>query len=103
MKEGYPSLSKAIQDLQQNGYETDFNYILKQDSSNNLKAEWEQGNLRAVKYYRFEGMSNPGDDSILYVIEGASGAKGILVDNYSGTEDQVPIEMIKKLKITHEE
>lgn len=103
MKESYSSLSSAIRELQQNGYTTDFNYILKQGSSDDLKKQWEDGKLRAIKYYRFEGMSNPGDDAILYVIEGKSGEKGILVDNYSGTEDQVPIEMIKKLKVTHEE
>lgn len=101
MEESYQSLSKAIQDLQQKGYVVDFNRVLKQGDDVELKVKWNSGELKAVKYFRFEGMSNPDDDSILYVIEG-KGIKGILVDNYSGTEDQVPIHMIKKINIVQE-
>jgi len=102
MKESYPTLSDAIRELQKQGYETDFNHILKQGSDDELKRKWEAGAFEAVKVYRYEGMSNPDDNSILYVIEGKDGTKGILVDNYSGTEDQVPIEMLKRLNVTHD-
>lgn len=103
MKESYPSLSDALRELRKQGYTTDFNYVLKQNSDYELKRKWEAGNFDAVKYYRYEGMSNPDDDAILYVIEGKDGTKGVLVDNYSGTENQVPIKMLKLLNITHEE
>lgn len=102
MKESYPTLSDAIRELQKQGYTTDFNYILKQGSDDELKRKWEAGTFEAVKVYRYEGMSNPDDNSILYVIEGKDGTKGILVDNYSGTEDQVPIVMLKRLNVTHD-
>jgi hypothetical protein len=32
------------------------------------------------KIFRFEGMSNPSDSSILYAIETLTGVKGLLVD-----------------------
>lgn len=102
MKESYPTLSDAIRELQKQGYTTDFNYILKQGSDDELKRKWEAGTFEAVKVYRYEGMSNPDDNSILYVIEGKDSTKGILVDNYSGTEDQVPIAMLKRLNVTHD-
>ena len=35
-----------------------------------------------VNFYRFEGESDPGDSSILYVIETPDGLKGTLVDAY---------------------
>ena len=35
-----------------------------------------------VNYYRFEGMSDPGDNNILYEIETSDGLKGILVTPY---------------------
>lgn len=38
--------------------------------------------VRIVNFYRFEGDSDPGDMSILYVIETCDGKKGTLVDAY---------------------
>jgi len=38
--------------------------------------------VHIVNYYRFEGVSDPGDNSILYVIETNDGVKGTLVDSY---------------------
>ncbi len=35
-----------------------------------------------VNYYRFEGMTDPGDSNILYEIETSDGLKGILVTPY---------------------
>jgi len=35
-----------------------------------------------VNYYRFEGMSDPGDNSILYLIETNDGKRGILITTY---------------------
>jgi hypothetical protein len=44
-------------------------------------------------------MSNPGDNTILYVIETTSGEKGLLVDAYGMYSGNVSREMIEKLKI----
>jgi hypothetical protein len=35
-----------------------------------------------VDHFRFEGMSDPGDNSILYLIETSDGKKGILITPY---------------------
>jgi len=40
-------------------------------------------------FYRFEGQSDPADNSILYVIETNDGAKGMLVDAYGPYADAV--------------
>jgi hypothetical protein len=38
--------------------------------------------VRIVNFYRFEGESDPADNSILYVIETQDGIRGTLVDAY---------------------
>jgi hypothetical protein len=103
MKDGYSTLSVAIADLQRLGYNVDFNLVADGFISKSLKKEWKVGECHVVKYYRFEGMTNPGDSSILYVIETEDGDKGLLVDNYSAKGSNLSPEMIKKLKIDHNE
>lgn len=53
-----------------------------------LKIEKEEGklyqpaDLKIIKTYRFEGMSNPDDSSILYIIEANDGTIGTIIDSY---------------------
>jgi len=39
-------------------------------------------------FYRFEGESDPGDTSILYIIETNDGIKGTLIDSYGTYADR---------------
>lgn len=103
MKKSYSSLSVAIQDLQKEGYTEDFNLVEEGIESKNLKKKWKVGELDVVKYYRFEGMTDPGDNTILYLIETKGGIKGLLVDAYGADQSVVSSEMIQKLRITHDE
>lgn len=103
MKEGYTSLSVAVKDLQEKGYTADFNLIEDGFTSKSLKKEWKAGDCDVVKYYRFEGMTNPGDNSILYAIETKDGHKGLFVDNYSAAGSYMSPIMRKKLTIKHDE
>ena len=43
--------------------------------------------VSVCNFYRFEGESDPGDNSILYVIETSDGKKGTLVDAYGPYAD----------------
>lgn len=52
---------------------------------------YQPADLKIIKTYRFEGMSNPDDNSILYIIEANDGTKGFIVDSYgaySSHDDQ---------------
>jgi hypothetical protein len=40
--------------------------------------------VKIVNFYRFEGESDPADNSVLYAIEANDGTKGLLVDAYGG-------------------
>jgi hypothetical protein len=38
--------------------------------------------LTIVEHYRFEGISDPDDSSVVYALEAPTGLKGVLVDAY---------------------
>jgi len=99
MKESYTSLSVAIEDLQTKGFTEDFNLIAEGIESKSLKKQWNAGDLEVVRFYRFEGMTNPGDNTILYLIETNDNRKGLLVDVYGADVGNVSPEMLKKLSI----
>src|ERR1700712_3302086 len=44
--------------------------------------------VRIIDFYRFEGQSDPADNSIMYVVETADGLKGTLVDAYGAYADE---------------
>ena len=58
--------------------------------------------LTIIKTYRFEGESDPGDSSILYVIEANDGLIGYSIDAYgvySNHENDYD-EFVRKIKVT---
>ena len=103
MKKSYSSLSVAIADLQKQGFTEDFNLIAEGIESKSLKVNWKAGDREVVKFYRFEGMTDPGDNTILYLIETKGGRKGLLVDVYGADQGEISPEMIKKLSMRHDE
>lgn len=99
MDNSYTSLSVAIKALQEEGYTEDFNLCDAGVENKNKKHILAATELDVVKFYRFEGMSNPDDNTILYVIITSSGDKGLLVDAYGMYSGNVSKEMIEKLRI----
>src|SRR5687768_6901965 len=98
------SLSSCVNKMKEEGYKEDFQVTEKGlttfDDSKNYKPE----QVRIVNFYRFEGESDPGDNTILYVIETDNGDKGTLVDGYGAYSDEnvskfiVEVEKIQKVK-----
>lgn len=101
MKKGYDTLSLAIEDLKKEGYTEDFNLVAEGIESKSLKKQWKAGDIEVTNYFRFEGMSSAGDNSILYVVETKDGTKGLLVDAYGVYDGQIPQEMIDKLNVNN--
>lgn len=101
MKNTYSSLSVAIEDLQKKGYDTDFNLVDEGIESKHMKRTWSAEQIEVENAFRFEGMTNPGDNSVLYIINTHDGIKGLLVDAYGAYSGQISKEMIEKLRIEH--
>jgi hypothetical protein len=99
MKKSYDTLSQAMNGLKEEGYKLDFD--MKNDGlychSEDLKLMPGEFNIDEV--YRFEGMTNPADSSILYAISTPSAEKsGTLVDAYGAYSDKLSPEMIAKFQ-----
>lgn len=55
--------------------------------------------VKAVNFYRFEGISNPDDTSILYAIETTDGSKGTLIDAYGLYSDDDTADFLNSIEI----
>lgn len=95
----FDTLSQAINELRNQGYTEDFNlkpYCLECASS---KLQLYPEDFKVDSYYRFEGESDPDDNSILFAISGEKDIKGILVDAYGIYSESFSESMIEKLKM----
>lgn len=68
----YATVSKALQELAEKGFTTDFN--LEEDR---IKSRTEDFTVEHV--YRYEGESDPGDEATVYGISSNTGEKGVFV------------------------
>ncbi len=99
MKNEYDTLVEGISDLRNDGYNEDFNL-----KSHCLQCVSNDFELLATDFevdamFRFEGESNPSDESVLYAITSEKHKlKGLLIDAYGVYSDSLNAEMIEKLR-----
>jgi hypothetical protein len=91
------SLSYCLNKAVEEGYTANF-----EATKSGLKAidsgkEYKPEEASIVNFYRFEGASDPGDNSILYIIESGDGTKGTLVDSYGAYSDPDVDKVIKRI------
>ncbi len=100
MKESYGTLSETINGLKKEGYTLDFNVSQKCLVCNEINEQLSPEEFKIDKVYRFEGASNPDDQSILYAISSLKfNVKGVLVNGYGISADVETDELIEKLQI----
>lgn len=96
----YNNLAEAINDLTKRGYSHNFN--AKEDciicQGNNMQLQPDEFEIEGV--FRFQEMSDVGDESVLYAISSKiSDLKGLLVNAYGTYADSASAKMIKKLEV----
>ncbi|WP_304237317.1 phosphoribosylpyrophosphate synthetase [Jiulongibacter sediminis] len=101
IKEAYPTLSIALNDLYKRGYTTDFNLYQKSHSTTAFR-ELENNEFEIVEHHRFDGMTNVADESVLYVIETNSGIKGTLIDAYGVDASPELVQIIRKMNFARQ-
>ncbi len=101
MKESYGTLSETINALQKLGYILDFNIAPEKIVDHKVKKTLSPDDFEIDKVFRFEGSSNPEDQSVLYAISSAKlELKGLLVNGYGTSSNEFADNLIKRLE-TH--
>jgi hypothetical protein len=94
----YETLTDALKDLQERGYVYNFNLAddCLECKEENIRLHPEQ--FAITEFYRFEGPTDPADNSVVYAIESDQGLKGVLVNAYGVYADSLSADMINKLR-----
>ncbi len=69
------------------GYTEDFRAVAMGLECISTKRVYKPDELEIVDFYRFEGITDPADMSVIYVIRTQDGTKGTLVDAYGAYAD----------------
>ncbi|SHI62083.1 hypothetical protein SAMN02745146_1202 [Hymenobacter daecheongensis DSM 21074] len=96
----YDTLLQAVRDLQKRGYTNDFNIVdghVLHCPGLDLKLHPQHFHVR--EFYRFEGDSDPGDESVVYAIESERGVKGLLVSAFGAYSEPLNDELMHKLNM----
>jgi len=97
--ESYETLSEATKDLHAKGFTEDFNTWDSRRLLDYIKGK-DNKYIAIVDFIRFEGTSDMGSNTILYVLETSDGTKGVLVDAYGTYAGQtVDKEVCRELAI----
>jgi len=98
----YNTLVETMEALREEGYVEDFNL-----KENFIECQFGKFQIRhhefeIDKFFRFEGETDPADESILYAISSEKyGLKGVLVNGFGIYSDPISDEMMKKLSFGH--
>jgi hypothetical protein len=88
----YTTVLEALDDLKEKGFHNDFNLI--------HEAIKENPHHYSVEHvYRYEGDSDPDEESVVYGIISDSGEKGVFVAGFSANSDNAAAQIIEKLSI----
>lgn len=98
----YDTLQEAIKDLRDQGFQHDFNLEKDKIYCKNLNMYYKPKEFQVTETHRFEGMSNPDDNEVLYAIITSVGDKGIMVDAYGTYAESISPEMLQKLRFKYE-
>ncbi|SFZ92346.1 hypothetical protein SAMN05428642_102670 [Flaviramulus basaltis] len=86
-----------IRIYEKQGYVSNFHFENEKLINSETKNKYLPEDIRIVAQHRYEGMSNPSDMSILYVIETNQNEKGTFLLGYGPSADFNTAEFFKKI------
>ena len=97
----YDTVTEAVKGLKQRGYTIDFNLEADHISCPDGTPPLRPSEFGITEVYRFEGNSDPADEAVVYAIESKDGRKGVLVNGFGISADEIGEEMVEKLSVRH--
>ena len=88
----YTTVLEALEDLKEKGFHHDFNLHTEAIKTN-------QNEYSVQHVYRYEGDSDPDEESVVYGIISISGKKGVFVAGFSANSDNEAAHILEKLSI----
>jgi hypothetical protein len=96
--EDYQTVVEALNGLKQRGFTLDFNLANDTLHSSSENIYLQPADFSITEIHRFEGMSDPADNTIIYGIESPKyNVKGVFLNAYGVYSDDVSEELLKKL------
>jgi len=95
----FETLSEAVNSCTKEGYTESFRTVDNFIQSTDTKKEYQPNELKIVKSFRFDGMTNPDDESAVFAIDASDGSKGTLVMSYSSAHNH-DVELIRDIPST---
>jgi hypothetical protein len=92
------SLALVTNKMVLDGYVDDFKISEKGLKSLKTEKVYQPEEVNVVNFFRFEGQSDPNDNTICYVIETTDGLKGTLVDAYGPYADRKLSEFMQQVE-----
>lgn len=92
------TLTACSNKLMAEGYATQFKATKSGLKSLSTEKVFKPEDVKIINFYRFEGESDPSDNSILYVIETSDGEKGTLSDAYGPYSDSNVTAFVKEVE-----
>ncbi len=93
------SLEQCLTKLEGKGYTEQFKVEKDKLVAVKKKSKYKAKDVKAANFFRFEGISDPDDTSVLYAIETTDGVKGTLTDAYGLYADDDTGEFMKEVEI----
>lgn len=81
------SLTSCLNKMVSDGYDKDFSVTDEGMKCLQTDKFYAPQEVDVVNFFRFEGVSDPADMAVLYVIETADGTKGTLIDAFGTYSD----------------
>ena len=98
------TLSQVLEKLRQKGVESEIKLNHdKQMASEKLGKVYQPEDLLLFQTFRFEGDSDPGDNSVLYMVEDTQGKISYILDAYGAYSDHEGPEFDDFIKKIHTE
>jgi len=97
----YATVTEAIEQLKQQGFNLDFDLKENQLVANGQL--YPADGFEIVDLYRYEGPSDPADEATVYALASSSGVKGVLVTGYGISNDNASAETLKQLQYKYQQ